>query len=122
PTESALVKAAILADIDVVSLRNEFPMLEVCHRSEARNCMSTMHELPQNRLNGHKKLYEDDEKIPVAVKGSPIEVLSMCSKVMIDGQIISLDDELRQAIENENEYMAGKALRILGVAWYNTDS
>ena len=53
----------------------------------------------------------------IAVKGSPNEVLSMCSCHMKDGQKLLLTEDDRLAIEIENERMAGDALRVLGVAY-----
>jgi Ca2+-transporting ATPase len=53
----------------------------------------------------------------IAVKGSPREVLSVCTWQMKGGMKVPLTDEDRETIEVENERMAGDALRVLGVAY-----
>jgi Ca2+-transporting ATPase len=109
PTENALVHVALSAGVDVEMLREKFPVQKIHHRSEARNYMFTLHQT------------QNDDTL-VAVKGSPNEVLSLCSWHMKDGEKIPLTDEDRLALETENERMAGEALRVLGVAYSLTDS
>jgi len=105
PTESALIDIAISSGIDIENLRKEFPMNQINLRSENRLYMSTVHNCSTS------------EQIFVALKGSPPEVLSLCKWEMIDGKLIELTDESRQAIEIVNGRMAGAALRVLGVAY-----
>ena len=103
PTENALVRMALDAGVEVKSLRKAHPLLEVTHRSENRLFMSTLHEAPEGgRL--------------IALKGSPMEVLDMCDGRLKDGERLPIEDEDRENIEIENERMAGKALRVLGMA------
>jgi Ca2+-transporting ATPase len=109
PTENALIHIALSAGVDVVMLREKFPVLKVYHRSENRNYMCTLHGTQNNSA-------------VIAVKGSPDEVLTICSWHMKDGQKIPLTDDDRLALEMENERMAGEALRVLGVAYAFTDN
>jgi Ca2+-transporting ATPase len=104
-TENALLHMAISAGVDVIALRERFPLLKINHRSENRNYMATLHrtENPGVHL--------------LALKGSPLEVLSICSRYLVNGQEIPLGDEDRLAVETENQRMAGDALRVLGVAF-----
>jgi Ca2+-transporting ATPase len=104
PTENALIYMAIDAGTDIINLRSRFPLIKINRRSEERNFMSTLHGLP----NGGKI---------IAVKGSPTEVLSMCTYQLKDDDKLFLTEEDRNAIQTENERMAGEALRILGVAY-----
>ncbi|MCL5237281.1 MAG: cation-transporting P-type ATPase [Nitrospirae bacterium] len=105
PTENALVHMAIAAGVDVIQLRERFPLLKISHRSENRNYMSTLHGfINQNKI--------------IALKGSPVEVLSMCGWHIRDGKKTLLTDDDRFGIETENERMAGEALRVLGIAYY----
>lgn len=103
-TENALVYMAISAGVDVIELRQKYPLLQTNLRSENRNIMSTIHETPDRR-----KL--------VAVKGNPAEVIQICRSWMKNGRVMSLTEEDRRAIEIENDRMANKALRVLGVAY-----
>ena len=105
PTEKALVEAGIRAGLDVIRLRADYSLIRQWNRSEKHLYMGSLHTSP----NGGGILY--------AVKGSPVEVLSMCDFVMDKGSRRPLDEELRLGIETENERMASEALRILGVAF-----
>jgi Ca2+-transporting ATPase len=103
-TENALIHMAISAGIDVRALREQHPLLGTEYRSDNRQFMSTVHGSADNsRL--------------VAMKGSPPEVLAKCGNQIKDGKKVTLSDEDRDLIEAENDAMAGKALRVLGVAY-----
>jgi Ca2+-transporting ATPase len=103
-TEKALVHLALDADVDPLALQKEFRFLGIRHRAENRQYMSTLHALGGDG----RKLF--------TIKGSPTEVLAMCDRQMINGQIEPITEEVRQEIEIENERMAGDALRVLGFA------
>lgn len=111
PTENALIHMAISAGIDVIQLKNKYSFIKINHRSENRNFMSSIHEYRNN--NKHYL---------VALKGSPAEVLSMCSFQIKDGEKIPLNEDDRLAIEIENERMAGKALRVLAAAYCHIEN
>ncbi|MEK6672545.1 MAG: HAD-IC family P-type ATPase [Nitrospirota bacterium] len=106
PTENALIHMAISAGVDVIQLRNKYSFIKINHRSENLNFMSSIHEYRNN--NKHYL---------VALKGSPAEVLTMCSYQIKDGEKIPLNEDNRLAIETENERMAGNALRVLAAAY-----
>jgi Ca2+-transporting ATPase len=109
PTENALIDLAIKAGVDVLELRQAFPILSIGHRAESRLFMSSRHA----STNGGGDLY--------AVKGSPPEVLAMCTRQLVNGTPIPLTEETRREIEAENDRMAGDALRVLGVAYSDVD-
>ena len=103
-TENALMHLAIGSGLDVLKLRDAYKYIEINHRAENRLFMSTLHEDP-------------DGKRFFALKGSPPEVLSMCDRHMVDGNIRLLSEQDKLSIETENEGMAGDALRVLGFAY-----
>lgn len=103
PTENALVHLSLEAGVDVVALREQYPIQHIEHRSENRNFIVTMHGQGDTKL--------------LAVKGSPAEVLDMCDTLVINGETKHLIDDHKDAILLENEKMAGEALRVLGVAF-----
>jgi Ca2+-transporting ATPase len=107
-TENALIHMAISAGVDVIQLRAKYPLLKTQQRSENRNIMSTIHH-----THGQQRL--------VAVKGSPAEVLELCSQQIKDGKAVLLTESDRLAIAIDNDRMAGKALRVLGVAYTYAD-
>jgi Ca2+-transporting ATPase len=102
-TEVALVQLAIDAGLDPEALRARMPRLEVRERTDSRNRMSTLHGAGTARL--------------LAIKGSPAEVLGLCTRRLLDGELRPLTEDDRAAIIEQNDRMAGKALRVLGVAY-----
>jgi Ca2+-transporting ATPase len=104
PTETALVQLALKVGLEVSALRRQYPVLRINYRSENRQFMGTLHDEPAGG-----KL--------VAIKGSPLDVLAMCTGHLKDSQLLPLNEEDRQEIETENERMAGLAQRVLGVAY-----
>lgn len=108
PTEKALIQMAIDADIDVALLRDDHPVLRTRYRAEGRPYMSTLHQLEKGSYL-------------LAVKGSPAEVLAMCDHQMIDNKVVKLTEADRALILQENENMAGRAMRVLGAAFRELD-
>jgi Ca2+-transporting ATPase len=107
PTESALVQLAMDLGIDVREVRNRHPLRSMQRRAERRNYMSTLHDTLSGRF--------------LAVKGRPSEVLAMCAAQLLDGEIVPLSDDERERIETENECLAGRALRMLGIAYLDRE-
>ena len=108
PTENALVYMAMGCGLDVLNLKEDFPLVKMIYRSERRNMMMSLHKT-------------DNGKILVAVKGSPSEILALCARQMRRGETVPFTDEHRLVIQTENERMAGRALRLLGVAYALVD-
>ncbi len=108
PTERALVDVALGSGLDVDALRADYPLLQLQPRSDDQNYMTSTHALGEGR---HL----------LAVKGSPHQVLALCDLIYERGIMRSLEEADRAAVEAENGRMAGKALRVLGVAYATTD-
>jgi len=106
-TETALLQAALDNGVDIIELRDTWPVQKVRGRSAGRNLMSTVHA----NANGEHLL---------AMKGSPVEVLALCNRRWSNGQVIDLTPEDRLVLEGHNERMAGAALRVLGAAYRET--
>jgi Ca2+-transporting ATPase len=102
PTETAIVQAALDAGIDVLALRARHPLAGTDYRTEARNYMRTTHATAGGDL--------------IAIKGSPLEVLALCTHKLRGDRIVPMSAAKRASIAAENERMAGGALRVLGVA------
>ena len=88
PTENALVHMAMTAGLDVVQLRQGYPLLHTQQRAENHNVMRTWHT-----NHTHPRF--------LAVKGSPSEVLALCSWYMQDGRCVPLADAERLAIPRD---------------------
>ncbi|WP_156912941.1 cation-translocating P-type ATPase [Methylocaldum szegediense] len=109
PTESALVEIAMDAGENIKALRARHPLVKTVYRAEDRPYMVTVHKDP-------------DGTHLVAVKGSPADVLGLCTHRLRNGECIELDETARAAIMAQNERLAGHALRVLGVAFgYSQD-
>lgn len=111
-TENALLHLAIGTGIDIVQLREKFPLTRMIHRSENRNYMISYHAAAGGT---------GGQCLLAAVKGSPNEVLFQCSWFIKDGQKHPLTDDDRLLLETENERMAGDALRVLGMAYAQSE-
>lgn len=108
PTEVALLHLAIMAKIDIEDHYRRHPLQKVSHRGDSRRHMVTVHAVP-------------DGGQLVFVKGDPSEVLDMCTFRLAGGHRVQLSTEDENAIEIQNQRMAGDALRVLGFAYGTFD-
>ena len=102
-TESALIELALAAGMNVEDVRTQHPLCSTQRRAQARNYMATVHAASDGWV--------------LALKGRPSEVLALCSSYRADGQVLPLDAPIRARIEQDNERLAGRALRVLGFAY-----
>jgi Ca2+-transporting ATPase len=102
PTECALVQLALDAGFDVRSEQAKHPTRRLRRRSQTRNYMASLHDTDAGSM--------------VLVKGRPSEVLGMCTTYLQNGERLPLGEAASSQIENDNERMAGHALRVLGFA------
>ncbi len=103
PTETALLEGAISLGVDVVGLRLGARLVAGAGRGDGRKRMSTLHE-------------REDGATLLCVKGDPAEVLARCTfGAGVNGRR-ALDERDRKTILDANEAMAGRALRVLGIA------
>ena len=65
--------------------------------------MTTVH-----KLNGNVLIY---------TKGAPRNILDVCSKVLIDGKIVELNQENMEWIETRIHEFANAGLRVIAVAY-----
>ncbi len=107
PTENALVSTAIAVGVDVHAVRNQHPLIQKSYRAENQLYMRTVHQTGSGEYL-------------VAIKGSPLEVISKCDKYLKDGLLLNLDEDVRDEIEYVNERMAGQSLRVLGLAYFSS--
>lgn len=102
-TETALIRAAMSLGSDMRPLRAQWQRLSTVNRTEQNRHMATIHSSGLELL--------------VAVKGSPPDVVALCTDEMLpDGNTRPLTDKARAAIEAHNLRMAAEGLRVLGVA------
>jgi Ca2+-transporting ATPase len=104
PTEGALLVAAAKAGTSKESLERENPRIaEVPFRSEAKR-MTTVHRTPDGRLLAY-------------VKGGPGVVVEASSEGLSDEGTRPMTPEARQRVLAEGRELAGRALRVLALAY-----
>ena len=104
PTEGALVVAAAKAGLWKKDLEKKEPRIGEIPFSSERKRMSTIHE-----ASGKSKV--------AYMKGAPEVVLERCGKILKDGKVQEITQEVRAKILKVNEAMAIQALRNLGFAY-----
>ncbi len=62
-------------------------------------------------------IYRESNKLVVYTKGAPDIILEKCSHVLWEGEKVPLTGKLKNKILENNELMAGEALRVLGLAY-----
>jgi Ca2+-transporting ATPase len=104
PTEGALVALAEKAGIKKDEAERQSPRIsEITFESE-KQYMATL-----NRGENNKNI--------LWLKGSPEKVLSMCGKILEQGQIQELTDDQKNKILKANEDFARNAMRVIAAAF-----
>lgn len=104
PTETALL---------------DFGMLYHIHKDEMEKHSPRVAEIPfdsgRKRMTTVNKVGERETRINV--KGGLDEVLDICDRIIINGEVRSLEEADRRMISEANERMAESALRVLAMAY-----
>jgi Ca2+-transporting ATPase len=108
-TESALLAAALDHGLDYRTLRRDYPRVMLRPRADGANWMATVHWTPHDRRL-------------VAVKGAPVEVLARCRRWLDGEHETSLTAAAGAAITAANARLAGAGMRVLGLAFAETDA
>ena len=103
PTEAALLVLARKYGLDLDAIQSGTPRLRELPFDSGRKRMSTIHQ-----TQGSARL--------VYVKGSPKEVLALCSQQRKNGAAVPLSERDRAEIMAANDGYAGNGLRVLAVA------
>jgi len=106
PTEGALIVAARKAGLEDEALDARFERVGEVPFSSKRKLMTTIHTDAQRQ-----------ERLLVFTKGAPDILLARCSNELVGEESRPLTAERRAEILQENEELAGAALRTLGVAF-----
>jgi Ca2+-transporting ATPase len=102
PTETALVRAALEAGIDVADLRR---------------CARVVEEFPFDHTRKRMSVVLDDHgECVLALKGAPESVLAICAAVRGPGGVRVLDDGERAALRGMADDLAVRGLRTLALA------
>lgn len=103
PTEGALLVAAAKAGIWREAIENKEKRIWEIPFDAERKRMSVIYEA----AGGQKTLY---------CKGAPDVILNLCTRILRQGEIMPLTPQLKEEVLAANDYLAGEALRVLGLA------
>lgn len=103
PTEGALLVAAAKAGLWREHLERKAKRLKEFPFEPERKRMSV--------------IYQENGKRWVYVKGAPDIILGLCNSLFYKGKTMPLTPEWRQVIDQQNEAMARRALRVLALAF-----
>ena len=104
PTETALLDFGVLYNVYKDKLEKEFPRVAEIPFDSERKRMTTVNQVSERVTR-------------VNVKGGLDEVLSVCNRIIIKGEIRSITAEDADLIRSTNEEMANSALRVLAMAY-----
>lgn len=125
PTEGAIVIAAMKAGLSKTEMeKNLQRVLELPFDSE-RKCMTTVHGISKDALRDELKNWHVNTGSPSYVaftKGAVDQILNATVSYWQDGVVKPADDEIRSSILASNNSMAGKGMRVLGVAYSAFDA
>ena len=107
-TEVAIVNGAIARNINKFELYKKYPRVKDIPFDSTRKIMSTIHKNGTNYL--------------VITKGAPDVLLQKCNKYYDGIKEVYLNSAIVNSIENQNNKMADKALRVIAVAYKNVNN
>lgn len=99
----------------------EVALLEYSYKLTNRKKMKIVHEIPFNSNRKMMSVIVNKNGLKSYTKGAPEVVLNRCTHVMLNGQILPLDDELRLKIQQANDSMTDKAYRVMAFAFKQFD-
>jgi P-type Ca2+ transporter type 2C len=115
PTEAAMVVAAAKAGLHKDGEQKKFVRVDEIPFSAKTKWMATFHVQPDAQASTPGKVW-------AFIKGAPEEVIAMCTTQLHAGNARPLDADLRERLEETNHAMAGRALRVLAVAYRLIDA
>ncbi|MDD3414710.1 MAG: calcium-translocating P-type ATPase, PMCA-type [Lachnospiraceae bacterium] len=102
PTECALVNYAFKTGLPKPELKANAKRIGEAPFDSGRKMMSTVHQTKDGIIQ--------------YTKGAPDEILKLCTTYLKDGNVLPLDEAVRQEIIDANKAMASQALRVLSAA------
>ncbi|MGB7874017.1 MAG: HAD-IC family P-type ATPase, partial [Anaerolineales bacterium] len=121
PTEGSIIVAAAKADKDYQELSEDYPRVQEIPFDSNRKRMTTIHKVLDPHTEDFSPFKTDDtvkDWYVVAVKGAPDVMLELCQKYQTyDDQQEQMSEKVRERIRAANDQMAGKALRVIAVAY-----
>ena len=104
PTETALLEFGVLYNVFKDKLEKQYPRVAEIPFDSERKRMTTVNRMAEKSTR-------------VNVKGGLDEVLSVCDRIIIKGEIRPITEQDITLIRQNNEEMADSALRVLAMAY-----
>ena len=108
PTETALVDLGIKSNFIKTQMDDEFKRIAEIPFDSDRKLMTTVHSVKNEKI--------------VYTKGGVDELLACCTKILLDGNVVSITDAHKDYIRKVNEELATNALRVLAMAYKKIDN
>ena len=119
PTEGALRVAAHKAAINLEAEEQHIPRQRELPFDSRRKMMSTIHRVPEagNPEVEHREWVKAlDTGLVAFVKGAPKEILGLCTRIRVNGEVRPLRGDMRTEATARNDEYARSGLRVLAVA------
>lgn len=110
PTEGALLTLAGKANMTKEDMNASYPRIQEIPFDSDRKMMTTFHE---NYL---------PDRVVSFTKGAPDIIISRCSHIRLNGQVVPFTDELKEEVLGVNSKFSKDALRVLAAAYREFDS
>jgi Ca2+-transporting ATPase len=104
PTETALLDFGTLYKMYKDDIEKKYPRIAEIPFDSERKRMTTVNRMSENTTR-------------INVKGGLDEVLSVCDKIIINGNVRSINEDDKAKFRQANESMANAALRVLAMAY-----
>ena len=108
PTEACLLVSAQKAGLALEDLEREMPRVRELPFESRRKRMTTIHQL-KRPLDGATRI--------AFVKGAPNEVVRLSESVRRGGEVVPMDERMRERIMAANDGYAADGLRVLALAY-----
>ena len=116
PTEAALIVAADQLGLSKPALETRFPRVSELPFDSDRKRMTTVHRSAEDgELPGGWPL--EPSAHTAFTKGATDGLLEVCSQVLVGGTAVALNDEWRKRITDAQDDLAGRQMRVLGLAY-----
>ena len=103
PTDGALLVAALKSNVNVQNALDKKPIVHLLPFSFERKRMSTVHKL--------------NDDFYIYTKGAPRNILDICNRLLVGGEVKGLDEENMLLIESRIREFADQGLRVIAVAY-----
>jgi len=104
PTETALLDFGTLYGMYKDDVEKKYPRIAEIPFDSERKRMTTVNRMSENTTR-------------INVKGGLDEVLGVCDRIIIEGNVRPIDQDDKERIHQANEEMANSALRVLAMAY-----